>query len=176
MKSKLKEKKGLKKGFTLTELIVVIAIIAILAAVLIPSITGYIRKSHKSADMQEGRGVLTIFNTYLDERRMLNDGEPYESFADHYKEVAGNELKPKKFIVELKQTMSLGQDPVTDDLINSYKYIGKYYIVTFPLDPENGEITYVALDDEDNGIDTINIGENEDIHCDLATEHIFERH
>ena len=37
-----------KKGFTLTELIVVIAIIGILADVLIPSITGYIKKEKVS--------------------------------------------------------------------------------------------------------------------------------
>ena len=46
-------KKINKKGFTLTELIVVIAVIAILAAVLIPTLTGYIEKARISADNQE---------------------------------------------------------------------------------------------------------------------------
>ena len=46
-------KKLNKKGFTLTELIVVIAVIAILAAVLIPTLTGYIEKARISADNQE---------------------------------------------------------------------------------------------------------------------------
>ena len=46
-------KKINKKGFTLTELIVVIAVIAILAAVLIPTLTGYIEKARVSADNQE---------------------------------------------------------------------------------------------------------------------------
>ena len=41
-----------KKGFTLTEMIVVIAIIGILAGVLIPTITGYIKKAKLSNDQQ----------------------------------------------------------------------------------------------------------------------------
>ena len=45
-------KKLNKKGFTLTEMIVVIAIIGILAGVLIPTITGYIKKANRSNDEQ----------------------------------------------------------------------------------------------------------------------------
>ena len=56
----IKNNKPKKKGFTLTELIVVIAIIAILAAVLIPTITGYIEKARVSNDKTKAEGYNDI--------------------------------------------------------------------------------------------------------------------
>lgn len=50
-----------KKGFTLIELIVVIAILAILAAILIPSLTNYIGKATQAKDSANARAEYTEF-------------------------------------------------------------------------------------------------------------------
>ena len=42
-----------RKGFTITELVIVIAVIAILAAVLIPTFSGIVAKAQASAAMQK---------------------------------------------------------------------------------------------------------------------------
>ena len=44
-----------KKGFTIVELVIVIAVIAILAAVLIPTFSGIIAKANESADIKAVR-------------------------------------------------------------------------------------------------------------------------
>ena len=50
-----------KKGFTILELVIVIAVIAILAAVLVPTFGGIIDKSNESAAMQEARNIYTNY-------------------------------------------------------------------------------------------------------------------
>lgn len=48
-----------KKGFTLIELVIVIAILAILALILIPSVSGYISSANKSKDDADLRNIYT---------------------------------------------------------------------------------------------------------------------
>lgn len=64
-------KKMNKKGFTIVELVIVIAVIAILAAVLIPTFASLTRKANLSADTQAVRQM----NTVLAEEWATN-GEP----------------------------------------------------------------------------------------------------
>ena len=50
-------KKMNKKGFTIVELVIVIAVIAILAAVMIPTFSGIVTKAQKSANLQKARNA-----------------------------------------------------------------------------------------------------------------------
>lgn len=61
----IKRKK--KKGFTLVEVMVVLVIMAILAAILIPTLTGYIDKSRAASVRVDARYFYEAFQTALSE-------------------------------------------------------------------------------------------------------------
>jgi prepilin-type N-terminal cleavage/methylation domain-containing protein len=79
------------RGFTLTELIIVIAIIGVLSAILIPAITGYVRDAKISSDEQEARAIYNIYNNYkLEYEHDLTAND----FFEYYEEITGEELVP----------------------------------------------------------------------------------
>ena len=101
MKYKLRNN---KRGFTLVELIVVLTILAVLAAMLIPALQGYIEKSLETAD------VLHVREAYMEvlTASLTNDTE--------------NQVKTVK--LKQKQDNWQSMDPITIAGITHYKKDG----------------------------------------------------
>ena len=77
--------KNKKKGFTLVELIVVLAILAILAAMLVPALTGYIDKANEKKVIATARQYYVAAQTVVSEAYANGDeikNIQYFSFND----------------------------------------------------------------------------------------------
>lgn len=82
MKAAMKVSK--KKGFTLVELIAVMAIIVILATTIAPKVLGYIDKGKKTNAIEEARQVVLAVDSYNvsnSEKEIASD-EAYSAFKD----------------------------------------------------------------------------------------------
>ena len=81
-----------KKGFTIVELVIVIAVIAILAAVLIPTFSGVIGKANISARTQEFTNALKVVLASNAETGGLAAGTIFISDDGYYAIYNGNKL------------------------------------------------------------------------------------
>lgn len=115
-------KKTTNKGFSMVELIIVIAIMAILAAALAPSLIKYINKSRLSTDIQTGTSIVsaataamaveaannaaTTYSTWTDVNTVLGASST-NSFASEFANVMGVAS------VKGKSTKDISSQPIT---------------------------------------------------------------
>lgn len=79
----MKNLQSKKKGFTLVELLAVIAILAIIGAVLIPNLMGFKDKAHKSNIQASAKAVVSTAKNYATEvdKDPLTSGEELYAYA-----------------------------------------------------------------------------------------------
>lgn len=129
------------KGFTLVELILCIAIIAILAAVLVPALMGYIRKSNLSNAKSNVQSAYTAVSTYISNCEVT--GKVYSTVSDQFI----NEVKEAS-VADLSNDYTITFD---GQLVSTVIY--KHGNVSATLDVKSGDIKLKYADKlvDDNG-------------------------
>ena len=69
-------KRNNKKGFTIVELVIVIAVIAILAGVLIPTFAGVVKKANESKALQDATNIYKQLLAEDKDADLSSDGNP----------------------------------------------------------------------------------------------------
>lgn len=123
--------KKMKKAFTITELVIVIAVIAILAAVLIPTFTTVVNNANESAAMQEAKSSWTgysadiIVNTPAEDQDFLFVNGDYVFVVengnfqvDPITTIKANEVV-KGGTVEINETNYTIGDAITSEAIST---------------------------------------------------------
>lgn len=117
----------IKKGFTLIEIIAVMAIISIIAAIIIPKVITHFKEAEKSKDLANARTIITSVDLYNIE--YANDSL---------------RITPDKTLEEVKVTI-LGANPQRRDYVGHFPETIKVRRIE-----ADGTIQYIDVKDDDN--------------------------
>lgn len=111
--------KHLKKGFTIVELVIVIAVIGILTAVLVPTFSGLIKRAERTVAVEEANSYVVAYQSWLIEKEQLG----YEGI---YVQSTDTDYDPSKTYYEIKN----GEYCVVMTFYESSARAGEYYVLT----------------------------------------------
>lgn len=129
------------KGFSLVELIVVIAIMAVLVGVLAPQLIKYVEKSRQATDIQNCDSIATTLKTYFADKEGL-------SGSVTIKVDSSGTAATGKADIDTQATNALSDAGLNTTKLKGSKWDGSKIEITY--DTATGKITYTANSDNYN--------------------------
>lgn len=152
----MKRTKRNNKGFSLVELIIVIAIMAILAGILAPQFIKYIGKSRVSTDIQNAQQIATALSTeFADTERTsevtLQKVDPAKAWDDASATVDTKKHRSQKEV--------FGGEPkvkADSDYTFAYKISASGEVTVYVTDGQTNGKSYTLYPEVDKSTDTTN--------------------
>ena len=135
-----------KKGFTLIELMIVVAIIGILAAIAIPNFLRFQAKSKQSEAKTNLGGIFTAETAYFGERSFYGNFNQIAwapTGTTRYTYVSGDYVAPNA------AAAAANNPPITSSATDNAGFTPAYAVITTPWRSDNGFLV-VAVGNIDN--------------------------
>ena len=164
-----KMKNKLKKGFTIVELVIVIAVIAILEAVLIPTFSSITNSARESAALQEAKSgsetILALTTGTLPEKSAFLVADDEESDTNDYTFVfAGQKIQNVNAVEEFSDVLNMCK---RNDVMTSGSATEGYIIYV--------SIDALKLDDKGQVTDTVGGGADGEAEQATLDTHVANR-
>ena len=134
-------KKMNKKGFTIVELVIVIAVIAILAAVMIPTFSNVITKAKYNAAVQEARSLYTAYLASTAETGTTDKDFFIKVDEGQYIKVVNGELQIDPDCKFVEFTAATATVDATDDLVEADSSSTNAWGVKYTVKTKTGTTT-----------------------------------
>ena len=137
MRNKMRYRKNCS-GFTLVELVVVVAILAILMAMAVPQMIGYTKASHRMAGRTEAYLCVDAVQRYLDDEKEKGTLSAGKIVKLVNQELSNPDTVLSDYLYGGQQGAKLTAMDVylTSGLLKSLTYESKYYTVKITIDKD----------------------------------------
>lgn len=142
MKNEIMKRK--KKGFTLVEIIVVLVILAVLAAVTIPSMLGFVDEARGKTEIANARAAYLACQMIATERHAMGDGNTEVAAAIKDTDIGnGTSALDRKLGTDMNGASVTGV--ATYGIVTQVTFVNDgWQVVLADLNTENGTTTVTA--------------------------------